>query len=165
MTLFQQQFGIFSDTWKDGYGAEVKRTSAAFFLLILLGFGVCAAPPDLRSTLVEDIMDLFGTMDITNEAGELSAPALLSNNLRACMFSMLCGLIPFIQLPALLLAFAMGLYICGQMTRRVRHDETALPVWECLSRISWLMLLVLALLLAVAAVLEAHISRRYCFHF
>ena len=62
------------------------------------------------------------------------------------------------ELPALVLAFSMGLYVCGQVTRRCRHDETALPLWDCVPLMSWLLLLVLIPLLAVAAAMEAYVT-------
>lgn len=62
------------------------------------------------------------------------------------------------ELPALILAFAMGLYVCGHLTRRCRRDENALHVWDCLVLISRMLLLVQIPLLAVAAVAEAYIT-------
>ena len=64
------------------------------------------------------------------------------------------------EFPALILAFAMGLYICGQVTRRLRHDETALPLGECVYQILRLDALVLLPLLAMAALMEAYVTPR-----
>ena len=71
----------------------------------------------------------------------------------------LASLIPhaIFELPALILAIGMGLFVCGQLTRRCRHDETALPLRECFVNMSRVLLLVLPLLLA-AAVTEAYIT-------
>lgn len=62
------------------------------------------------------------------------------------------------ELPALFCAFAMGLYVCGQRTRRLRRDETALPFWDCLVLVSRMLLLVIFPLLAAAAIVEAHVT-------
>lgn len=62
------------------------------------------------------------------------------------------------ELPALVLAFAMGLYVCGQLTRRCRKDVSALHVWDCLVLISRMLLLVLIPLLIAASVVEAYIT-------
>ena len=72
----------------------------------------------------------------------------------------LLGILPhgIFELPALVLAFSMGLYVCGQVTRRCRHDETALPLWDCVTLMSWLLRLVLIPLLAVAAAMEAYVT-------
>ena len=58
---------------------------------------------------------------------------------------------------AVALAIGMGLFVCGQLTHRCRHDETALPLRECFVNMSRVLLLVLPLLLA-AAVTEAYIT-------
>ena len=62
------------------------------------------------------------------------------------------------EFPALILAFAMGLYVCGQVTRRLRHDETALPLGECVMQILRLEALVLLPLLALSALMEAYVT-------
>ena len=146
------------------------------------------------------VLSSMESMGIVNEDGSLSALALFSNNLRATVFIMVYGLVPFIQLPALalgvntmalgvlaswyiaqgysivaflaavlphglaefpalILAFGVGLYVCGQVTRRLfRRDESALHIWDCLVLISRMLLLVLIPLLAVAAILEAYVT-------
>lgn len=62
------------------------------------------------------------------------------------------------ELPALVLAFAVGLYVCGQMTRRFRKDETARPAWRCMQLLSRALVFALIPLLAVAAVMEAYVT-------
>ena len=62
-----------------------------------------------------------------------------------------------LELPALILSIGMGLFVCGQLTRRCRHDESALSLRECVLNMSRLLLLTLPLLLA-AALVEAHIT-------
>ena len=193
MSQLERQFQILADHWHRGFGQEVKRSAIAFCLLVLLFFGACMVSPSLRELLANQVLPLFGGMDISNEDGSFS------NNLRACSVTMVYGLLTYVQmsalalginamvigflasyyfisgispltfllgilphgifeLPALVLAFAMGLYVCGQMTRRCRHDETALPLWDCVTLMSWLLLLVLIPLLAVAAAMEAYVT-------
>lgn len=62
------------------------------------------------------------------------------------------------ELPAMALAFAMGLYICGQVTRRCKRDKTARSVLNCLTLASQLLVLVMLPLLAAAAVIEAYVT-------
>lgn len=62
------------------------------------------------------------------------------------------------ELPALFLAFGMGLYACGQLTRRCRGDKSALSLWDCLVLMSRMLLLVLIPLLAVSSLVEAYIT-------
>lgn len=72
----------------------------------------------------------------------------------------LAALVPhgIFELPALVCAFGVGLFVCGQLSRRVRHDEAALPFWNCLILISETLVLVLLPLLAAAALVEAYIT-------
>jgi stage II sporulation protein M len=62
------------------------------------------------------------------------------------------------ELPALILSFSMGLFLCGQITRRFRHDETAIPLTQCLIHAARLLLLLIVPLLTVAAVTEAYVT-------
>lgn len=197
--VLKYQYGTLLDTWRDGFGAEVRRSAVAFLALTALAFGACMALPDLRENLVGFVFGTLGGLNVSGDDGRLSAAALFSNNVRACTFTMLYGLIPFIRLsalalgmnamvlgvlaayyaagglsmlgylaallphglfefPALVLAFAMGLYVCGQLTRRCRHDQAALGFLDCVLRISRLLLLVLLPLLLAAAVVEAYIT-------
>lgn len=62
------------------------------------------------------------------------------------------------EFPALFLAFGMGLYICGQLTRRCRGDRSAHGLWNCLVLASQMLFLVLIPLLAAAALAEAYVT-------
>ena len=70
------------------------------------------------------------------------------------------GILPhgIFELPALILAFATGLYVCGQVTRLCRRDKEALHVWDCLLLMSRVLFLALLPLLAAAAVVEAYVT-------
>ena len=185
--------------WHDGLAGEVKRSTIAFFTLAVLAFIICLALPDLRQRLVDYVLSAMGGLDIQDASGMISAPALLSNNLRACLFTMMYGLVSFpvvpvlstgvtavilgvlgawyvcegaslrvclaaivphgiFELPALILAFATGLYVCGQVTRLCRRDKEALHVWDCLLLMSRVLFLALLPLLAAAAVVEAYVT-------
>lgn len=193
------QYGGLLDAWRDGWAGEVWRSGIAFCLVILLSFGACMLLPNLRELLVGYVMELFGGMNLTTDSGRLSALALFFNNVQATTVTMVYGLLPFIQLPALalgmnamllgvlsahyvatgasmsfflagllphglfefpalILAFSMGLYVCGQLSRRVRKDETAHGFSDCLVLISRTLLLVLVPLLAASAVVEAYVT-------
>lgn len=200
MSFFATQWDELQTFWRGStFPYEVKRSAVAFGALALIGFGACMALPDLRDAIAAYIADLFGSMDLLDEAGNLSAMALFSNNLRACAVTMLYGLIPFVYLsalslginalllgvlaavsvsqglslagyaaailphglfefPALVLAFAMGLFCCSQLTRRCRKDQTALSVFGCLTQISRLFLTVITPLLIAAALIETYLT-------
>lgn len=197
--VLKYQLDGLKTAWHSGLGGEAKRSAIAFCLLAAIGFIACTALPELRERLVGLVVDTMSGLDIVNEDGTLSALSIFSNNLRACAFTMVYGLLPFIQLPALalgvnamllgvlaawyaaegysmlayfaallphgvfelpalVLAFAMGLYVCGQLTRRCRRQEGALRLWDCLVLISRMLLLVHIPLLAAAAVMEAYVT-------
>ena len=63
-----------------------------------------------------------------------------------------------LELPALFLAFGTGLFICGQLTRRCRKDQSACSLWMCLTLASRVLLSVLVPMLAAAAVVEAYVT-------
>ena len=198
--ILKYQIGGMKDSWQNGLSGEALRAAIAFPVLVVLAFVLCMAFPTLREGLLSYV---FAAMDGTgalNEDGTLSAMAIFSNNLRATVFIMVYGLIPFIQLPALALgvnalvigvlaawyvtegysiaaflaailphgllelpalviAFSVGLYVCGHVTRRLfRWDESALHIWDCLVLMSRTLLLVLFPLLTAAAVVEAYVT-------
>ena len=95
------QFAPVLRAWRNGYEAEVRRAAIAFFLLVFLAFGVCLAVPEIRLGFSAYIQGLYQNMDLTDASGNLSPLPLFLNNLRACVITMLYGLIPFIRLPAL----------------------------------------------------------------
>lgn len=59
--------------------------------------------------------------------------------------------------PALILSFAAGLFVCEQMTRRIRGDETARAPMACLMVLSRALILLLPLL-ALAAVTKTFLT-------
>ena len=198
--ILKYQLSGLKDSWRNGLSNEVFRAAVAFPVLVVLAFVLCMAFPALREGLLSYVLAAMDGTGALNEDGTLSAMAIFSNNLRATVFIMAYGLIPFIQLPALALgvnamvvgvlaawyvtegysfvaflaallphgllelpalviAFSVGLYVCGHVTRRLfRRDESALHVWDCLVLMSRALLLVLFPLLAAAAVVEAYVT-------
>lgn len=72
----------------------------------------------------------------------------------------LAALLPHgvLELPALFLAFGTGLYICGQLTRRCRKDQSARSLWACMTLASQMLLSVLVPLLLIASFVEAYVT-------
>lgn len=197
--VLKYQLDGLKTAWHDGLRGEAKRSAIAFCLLAVIAFGACMALPVLREQAVALVINLIDSAGAIREDGTLSALHIFLNNVEACAFTMVYGLLPFIQLPALalginamllgvlaawyvsegvsillyfaaliphgifelpalVLAFAMGLYVCGQLTRRCRRDQSALRFWDCLVLISRMLLLVQIPLLAVAALAEAYVT-------
>ena len=69
------------------------------------------------------------------------------------------------ELPALVLSFAVGLYLCGQLSRRCRGDREALPLRGCLLLICRTLALVELPLLIAAAWTEAYVTPLVASHF
>lgn len=195
----KRQFAALREDWDNGLAGEFKRSAIAFLILYLLAFGLCAALPDLRETMVSRAVSTINSMAVTDENGALSALALFVNNFRACGVIMFYGMIPFIllpalslgvnamllgvlgawymadglpmaayfaaliphgifELPALISAFAVGLYACGQTTGLVRRREGCRSVLECMMLIARTMVLIQLPLLAVSALIEAYVT-------
>lgn len=89
--------------------------------------------------------------------GVLAADHLASGSSLAVY---LLGTVPhsIFELTALVFACAMGLYACGHMTRRFKHDNTAMSLWDCMSVMSWLVLLVLMPLLLISSAVEVYVT-------
>lgn len=73
------------------------------------------------------------------------------------------GLIPhgIFEIPALLIAFSCGLYLCHEMTQRVRKSsskETRVPFKELFLSLLRIYLTVIAPLLIIASLIEAYIT-------
>ena len=186
------------ELWGNGLDQEVRRSAIAFFLVMLI---ICIAAlllPELREHAMDRIFALMTGKDLMTPEGDISFLALFSNNMTACIFVMLYGLLPFVrlsalelglnaalmgvlaaysitegtllafvmgvvphgifELPALFLAFGMGLFVCGQLTRRCKKDKSAYSLLDCLTLTSKLLFLVLVPLLLLAAAVEAWIT-------
>lgn len=200
MSFLTSNWNDFRSNWRSsGLAWEFRRSAAAFCVLLLLGFGLALALPELRNGVLRFFLAFLESMEVVTDSGTLSPTILLSNNLRACSVAILYGLIPFayftalalgtnamllgvmaayyvaeghsmllylaaliphgiFELPALVLSFAAGLFLCGQITRRIRHDETAWPLSQCVTLVSQTFLFLILPLLAVAALMEAYVT-------
>ena len=67
------------------------------------------------------------------------------------------SLMSLLEIPALIVAFALGLYLCGQASRHFRHQATV-PFQTALLNICRAFLLIILPLLAAAAVIEIYIT-------
>lgn len=72
----------------------------------------------------------------------------------------LAGIVPhgIVEIPALLLAFACGLYLCKELTARILRRETSGPLSGVFLSIARLYLTVIVPLLVMASVLEAYVT-------
>ena len=95
---------------------------------------------------------------IDNQYGRITKGAVLALKARVLLYA--ASLLPhgIFELPALILAFSMGLYICGHLTRRCRRDPAALPLGACLGLAARLLVFLLLPLLILAALTEAYVT-------
>lgn len=101
-----------SDFRKTALGCAIGMVIAA-----VLGFVLSVLQPDTALTVMNDFMDQIAQSGVIDEAGQVSVFALLMNNWRAMLFTVLYGLPPFLYLPlislltnGLLLGVMAGIY-------------------------------------------------------
>lgn len=83
------------------FSSTLWMCAAAFGLLIFAGFILGLVLKDFADGLVNSFAQQIEDMGIMGEDGSISAFALLRNNVRATLFTVAYGFIPFIFLPAL----------------------------------------------------------------
>lgn len=76
-------------------------TGGAFAALIVLAFAAGLIFPAVPAQVLALFSQQMADAGVVSESGSISVPALLWNNLRAMVLSVLYGFIPFIYLPAL----------------------------------------------------------------
>jgi len=180
-----------------GFAYELRRSAIAFGVLLALSFGASLALPQLRDQIADQMFRL--AENVTDGEYTISVWMLLSNNLTACGYSILYGLLPFVylpalslglnavilgglggwyvasgypvwvylagllphglfELPALILSFAGGLYLCGQISRRIRKRPTERTLFQSISCVSRVYVAAVAPLLLAAAFLETYVT-------
>ena len=162
-------------------------TACAFAALAVIGLVLGLVRPDLCSWMIGQFVQQMEDMGIQQADGHLSALMLLGNNLRASIACILYGFVPFLflpgllaafylqndislwyylagilphgifELPALVIALALGVSLCSHVTDFVRHNQKGVMVPLMLQMLRVLLLRVLPLLI-VAAVMEAYVT-------
>lgn len=103
--------GIYRD---EAFRRWLRITGVAFVALTVGSYAVGALKPDLAASVYQWLSESARESGVQDEAGNISALSLFVHNIRAMMFIILYGAIPFIYLPALLLGVnAAGLGFVG----------------------------------------------------
>lgn len=193
----RQLYSSLKDCWNGGLKEHFFRSAAAFFILVVIFFGLSMVSPQIRNAFL-NMMESAMSGAIT-EDGSIDGAFLLSNNITACGLIMLYGFLPFVRLPALplginamivgcmaqwymhsdisllvyfagilphgllefpamFLSFAVGLYICDNISRYLRRDKSALSPWGCAVWLARFHVLVLVPLLTGAALVEVYVT-------
>lgn len=182
MDWLEQQRTRLHGFYRTEYRYSLRITAIAFGALILLGFAVSLLLPDLADQLFLQFAQQMAELGIMDTTGRVDVLALFGNNVRATVFSIAYGFIPFIylpalsiginsllayfagivphgvfELPALILALSSGIYLCRKVTDYVRHNKKGVmgPLMKDLLR---LFVMHIIPLLVAAAVMEAYVT-------
>ena len=139
-----------------------------FFSVVFLSGWVFQQNQELLEQATEQIFTLFEGKNLEIE-GRISPLLLLANNLIASAEGMLLGLIPFLflagilphgifELPALLLAGAMGVRLCLEMIRWVLRKPCTHTFPELLMETARFFLLIVTPLLVLAGLAEGYLT-------
>lgn len=180
------------------FGSTMWMCSVAFGVLLIVGFVAGLILKDFADGLVSNFAQQVEDMGILDEDGTVSAFALLTNNVRATLLTILYGFVPYVflpalslgtnaillgafaayyvnngsslllylagiiphgifELPAIVLAVAMGIYLCKMINYYVKHNTKGimLPLMADLLRA---FLLRLIPMLVLASLVEAYIT-------
>lgn len=170
MDWLEQQRTRLHGFYRTEYRYSLRITAIAFGALILLGFAVSLLLPDLADQLFLQFAQQMAELGIMDTTGRVDVLALFGNNVRATVFSIAYGFIPFIYLPALSIGINSlllglfagvyvnnGIYLCRKVTDYVRHNEKGVmgPLMKDLLR---LFVMHIIPLLVAAAVIEAYVT-------
>lgn len=125
MDWLEQQRTRLHGFYRTEYRYSLRITAIAFGALILLGFAVSLLLPDLADQLFLQFAQQMAELGIMDTTGRVDVLALFGNNVRATVFSIAYGFIPFIYLPALSIACCWGCLPGCTST-------TASPCWRIL---------------------------------
>lgn len=110
MTLLRILYGSLCHLWKRGLRDYFLRVTASFFLLALIFFGAGMLFPSLQERLWSILSSSMANVGAYSDDGSIKALPIFLNNLSACFFILLYGLLPFVRIGALSLGLnAMSL--------------------------------------------------------
>ena len=101
MDWLEQQRTRLHGFYRTEYRYSLRITVIAFGALILLGFAGSLLLPKLADQLFLQFAQQMAELGIMDTTGRVDVLALFGNNVRATVFSIAYGFIPFIYLPAL----------------------------------------------------------------
>lgn len=114
----KNQLRAIRDFWQQQYGHFVFITAVAFAALTVLAYIVGCLFPDVPVTVMACFSNAIDSAGIMQEDGSFSVLAVLGNNVRAMVLSVLYGFIPFLYLPAL--SLGLNAAIIGMLAAMMR---------------------------------------------
>lgn len=122
MSWLAEQVSLLGDFFRSGFRRTVLWCAVGMIAAAVLGFGAAMISPEMAWDALDAFAEQVAEAGVVDEAGQMSVFALLMNNWRAMLFSILYGLIPFIFLPAvslmsngMLLGIMTGVYQANGM--------------------------------------------------
>lgn len=120
------------DLWKKDLKHYFIRVCISFFLLAGIFFAAGLLFPALQERLWSILSASMESAGVYNEDGSISALAIFLNNLTACFFILLYGLLPFARIGAL----SLGLNAMSLGTTAVWYWENGISLGLLLSGIA-----------------------------
>ncbi len=127
MEWLKKQHRALWQFYRETFGEALLMTAAAFLIICLLGFGVSLFNKSIPEFVVNYFTQMVQDGNIVTDEGAIHFGALLANNLRAAVFSVLYGFIPFIYLTAL--AVGMNALILGVLAAYYVSSGTSLLIY------------------------------------
>lgn len=117
MDYIKQQYKKSFLFFKENLMKLTFAVSAIFILVIIVSAIYLKDHPDQVLSMMNDFMKMVDASGIISENGSVSSIALMFNNIRACLLSIVIGFLPFLFLPlitlitnAALMGAMFGLY-------------------------------------------------------
>lgn len=98
-----EQFGLLRDFLRGSFRRTLLWCALGLLLSAGLGFAIAKLEPDVVDQVLSFFTQMIQEAGVVDEAGTFSPFALLTNNWRAMLVSILYGFIPFLFLPAVTL--------------------------------------------------------------
>lgn len=99
MSWLKEQFAALRDFFRTGFRKIVIWCAAGFAAAIVLGFAAAMIRPDMAMEAFSEFGRYLDESGVVDDVGQLSVFALLMNNWRAMLISVLYGIVPFLFLP------------------------------------------------------------------
>ena len=123
MNWLKEQNRLTKEFIRGDFYPQLWMSAVAFGVLMVLGFVLGYFMEDLAASFVGFFVQQMSGNGVMGQDGTIHLPALLYNNLRASLFTIGYGLIPFLHLPALslginslLMGFMAAYYLTNGMS-------------------------------------------------
>lgn len=101
MSWLREQASLLGEFLRTDFRRPLRYCALGMVLSVLLGGVIALLAPETVTAMLDAFQDMAEQAGVVDEAGNLSVFALLMNNWRAMVVSVLYGVIPFLFLPVL----------------------------------------------------------------